>query len=209
MANWLTQENAFIFRIIHKRNLGFILEHGIVCRNGQPQDANFTSIGTEDIIDKRDKKIVAILPGGTLSDYVPFYFAPRSPMLYSVHKNEICPQEEIVYLVSKLEKVMETELSFAFTDGHALMQFSQVYNSPEDLDKVDWEVMRAVYWNDTPEDNDKKRRRMAEFLVYEHFPVEAIGLVAVKNEQKKRQVEQILSKFGKNIPVKVYENWYY
>ena len=209
MSNWLTKENAFLFRITHRRNLGFILEHGIVCRTTELQDENFVSIGTDDIIQKRDKVLVTVPLGGTLSDYIPFYFAPRSPMLYSIHRQKICPQEEVIYLVSKLQKVLEAELSFFFTDGHALMQFTQVYQDPKDLDKIDWEVMRAVYWNDTTEDSDRKRRRMAEFLVHEHFPVECIGLIAVKNQKKKKQVEQLLYQSNRQIPVKVYENWYY
>lgn len=66
-----------------------------------------------------------------------------------------------------------------------------------------------LYWNDTAEDIDRKRRRMAEFLIYEYFPVNCIGLIAVKNEQKKQEVEQIVSQKQQQIPVKVYENWYY
>lgn len=112
-------------------------------------------------------------------------------------------------MVSKLEKILEAELSFIFTDGHALMQLTNNYCQVSDLDKVDWEVMRAIYWNDTIQDSDRKRRRMAEFLVHEYFPVDCIGLIAVKNERKKQQIEKILSKFGKNIPVKVYEDWYF
>ena len=41
-------------------------------------------IGNPDLIDKRTHRIVPAPPGGTLSDYVPFYFTLYSPMLYNI-----------------------------------------------------------------------------------------------------------------------------
>ena len=33
------------------------------------------------------------------------------------------------------------------------------------FDKVDWELVPARYWADQPDDNDRQRRKQAEFLV--------------------------------------------
>jgi len=47
---------------------------------------------------------VPLAPYGCVADYVPFYFAPRSPMLYKLHKggvpNYTGGQDPLVYLVS-------------------------------------------------------------------------------------------------------------
>jgi ssDNA thymidine ADP-ribosyltransferase, DarT len=61
------------------------LENGLFCRNSEDCDPDYYNIGYKNLIDKRGSRIVPVEPGGVLNDYVPFYFAPRSPMLYSIH----------------------------------------------------------------------------------------------------------------------------
>src|SRR6476469_2089684 len=80
----LTPEKAQIFRITHIKNVPWILENGVHCRNSDCSDPEFIQIGSPDLIDKRKFKRVKIAPWGTLSDYVPFYFTPHSPMLYNI-----------------------------------------------------------------------------------------------------------------------------
>ncbi len=48
------------------------------------RDPNFREIGSPDFIDKRAHRMVPVPPGGTLSDYVPFYFTPWLPMLMNI-----------------------------------------------------------------------------------------------------------------------------
>ena len=54
------------------------------CRNSTIRDPNFVPIGNADLIDKRHTRQVRCPPGGTLSDYVPFYFTPFTPMLLNI-----------------------------------------------------------------------------------------------------------------------------
>ena len=81
---WLSEQNALIFRITHIDNVRWMLQHGLHCRNGD-QDPDFVTIGLQDVIDRRHEHTVPIHPGGTLSEYVPFYFTPFSPMAYNIH----------------------------------------------------------------------------------------------------------------------------
>ena len=37
----------------------------------------------------RKSMLVPLAPYGCVADYVPFYFAPRSPMLYKLHKGGV------------------------------------------------------------------------------------------------------------------------
>lgn len=67
MALQLTQENARIFRIIHRGCLPWILDNGLHCRNSETRDPNFKTIGNPDLIDKRAARIVPAGLGGVLS----------------------------------------------------------------------------------------------------------------------------------------------
>ena len=60
---------------------------------------------------------------GTLADYVPFYFAPRSPMLYTIHGGNVAGytegQKPVVHLVSSVDAAVALGKPWCFTDGHA------------------------------------------------------------------------------------------
>src|SRR5437870_5729775 len=80
----LTAEKALIFRITHIENVPWILANGLHCCNSNCLDSNFRQIGNPDLIDKRTTRTVPIAPYCRLSDYVPFYFTPHSPMLLNI-----------------------------------------------------------------------------------------------------------------------------
>lgn len=209
--NFINSKQAFIFRITHIENLPFILKQGLHCRNCEPQDPNFAPIGSGDIISKRDRFQVPIAPKGVLSDYVPFYFAPRSPMLYKAYVNNDRPppQREIVYLVSKAQIIADSSLQYVFTDGHAIMGFTAYFNQLQYLENIDWQTMRLKYWRDTPDDNDRRRKRMAEFLVYNQVPIECVKMIGVYDESMKNQVENLIQEHQRNIIVKVSRPWFF
>jgi hypothetical protein len=118
----LTSENAYIFRITHKDNLPWILDNGVHCRKSPKQDPNFVSIGIPDLIEKRNLQQVAEPPGGTLSDYIPFYFTPLSIMAYNIYTGHNVRQrtnDEVVILVASLRDLQKAAVPFLFTDRHA------------------------------------------------------------------------------------------
>jgi hypothetical protein len=88
MSN-LNPQKALIFRITHVSNVAWILANGLHCSNSGHSDPNYVPIGNSEIITRRAARIVPIAPGGTLSDYVPFYFTPYSPMLYNIKTGRV------------------------------------------------------------------------------------------------------------------------
>ena len=137
--------------------------------------------------------------GGTLADYVPFYFAPRSPMLFTIHRGNVEGYQEgqrpIVHLVASVEAAVKVGRPWVFTNGHAEMAYSDFCVNLERLDEfVDWGVMRSNYWNDTMDQPDRKRQRQAEFLVHEFFPWTAIERIGVRDQAIRQQVELALIK---------------
>lgn len=64
-------------------------------------------------------------------------------------------------------------------------------------------------WNDTAEDPDRMRRRMAEFLVHERVPLRCMAGFAVRTEQMRERVGEMLTAHGVTLPVLVRPSWYY
>src|SRR5690606_1500593 len=133
----------------------------------------------------------------SLGDYIPFYFGSRTPMLYVIQKgfNGVVPTppEEIVYCVSSVQKIVDSHLSFVFTDGHAIDSFSSQY-AEADVSQlgtlIDWEAVNAIDWKKET-DLDLKRRKQAEFLVLGDVPSEAILGFIVYNEEAKDRLKSL------------------
>lgn len=208
--------DIFLYHITNIRNLESILRHqALICKNNIDElRAEYINIAYEGIQDKRSKKIIMLQPYGNLHDYVPFYFAPRSPMLYAIHKGLVEGynegQNSIIYLVIRLSKIIEQKSIFVFSDGHAIISYTDFYNDLKQLNSViDWDIMKAKYWNNTREDGDRKRRRQAEFLIYQSISVNLFEKIVVYNNAKAQQVLNILSTFNQEIPFFIDPTWYY
>jgi hypothetical protein len=204
-----------IYHITHLRNLpNIVRDGGLWCDQVVMQrQLAYVSIAHQHIKDRRARKMVPCAPGGKLADYVPFYFAPRSPMLYVINRGGVQGytegQRPILHLVSSAETVQVAGLSFAFTDGHAEMDISRFFTDLHDLDKVDWEMMQATYWNDTLQDGDRKRRRQAEFLVHQFFPLKLIERIGVINHTLRLQVTALFPDLASRPPITIEPAWYY
>ncbi len=206
---------TYIYHITHLKNLKSIFESDCIWCDSEIKTRSIETQGIayEAIKQRRARRPVPTCQQGYLSDYVPFYFAPRSPMLYAIHcgtvENYQEGQSSVLHLVSKVETVAEKQLPFTFTNGHAEMMPTEFYESLDDIDKIDWKLMKAEFWNDTEDDINRKWRRQAEFLVHNHFPIELVAGIGVISEEIKSQVEEILRIFKKEITVAVLPQWYY
>lgn len=207
-------EEKLLYHITDINNLESILQHGGLLASNvvKQKDVEYENIAHNNIQDRRAMKIVPLPPHGNLHDYVPFYFASKSPMLYAIHKGQVegyeKGQNQIIYLISRTDIIHNAGLDYVFTDGHAVMGFTEFFKNLEDLDKVDWEVMKSRFWFDTEEDPDRKRRRQAEFLVHEAVPINVLLGFAVKDEEIQRKVEEVIDKYNIDKPVAV-RYWYY
>jgi hypothetical protein len=121
------------------------------------------------------------------------------------------PQGEIVYLVCQLKKLIDSGLSFVFTDGHARIALSGHYNSLNDLNKVNWEVVRAKQWANTLDNHDRQRHKQAEFLVHNHVPTDCISAILVYDQERAKFAKETVAALGLQIPVHMEkgQKWYY
>jgi hypothetical protein len=206
-------KRILLYRITHYQNLEFILQNGMHCPNSPFQDPNYINIGKKDIINKRSAKPVRLYPSpGMINEYVPFYFCYRSPMLGSIkvgNSDFKGTQDEIIYLVTDLNHIKKHSCEFVFTDGQALIAYSKFFDDESDFDKLDWEAINSNQWGGNQSDNDKMRRKMAEFLVKDYVPIEALIGIAVMNQQMEQTVTQIVTQIGADIPIIVKTDWYF
>lgn len=206
---------TYIYHITHLKNLKSILESSCIWCDNEIQTHNIETQGIayQAIKDRRARRAVPTCKQGFLSHYVPFYFAPRSPMLYAVHCGTVANYQEgqssVLHLVAKIEEVSKRNLPFTFTNGHAEMMLTEFYESLDDLDKIDWDLMQSNFWFDIEDDINRKWRRQAEFLVHHKFPVDLIAGIGVISEEVKSEVEEILKASGKEKKVAVLPQWYY
>lgn len=206
---------TYIYHITHIENLADILRSRCLRCYQQIHKSGMhpVNIAHQTIQDRRANTVIPLWPGGVLHDYVPFYFAPRSPMLYAIQKNQVegyrDGQAPIIHLVSSVEKIIATGHSFIFTDGHATMSLSQFYSDVADLSHIDWATMQSKYWNDTIDHPDRRRLRQAEFLVYNSVVWEALIGIGVLDAHIQNQVNSILASMSMSLPVAIRPHWYY
>ena len=204
-----------IYHLTHVDNLGSVIQcGGLLSHNAKLQRGiGHRNIAHDTIQDRRARTRVRCGPQGVLHDYVPFFFGPRPPMLYSISTGFVEGyaegQEPLIYLVTTAQAVGKSSCRWVFTDGHATMAFTDFYDDLRDLDKVDWQVMRSRYWYDTPEQPDRKRRRQAEFLIRDLCPWDLIAEIGVMTADVRERVNTILASVDQRPLVTVRRAWYY
>lgn len=206
-----------IYRIIHIDNLHIYLRRNrLHAPNFMPSDGLvWKRIEDETVQAKRYETALAKGPGGTILDYVPFYFGPRSPMLlrlatkYKVRYTGT--QDEIIYLYSTVQEMVTQKRKFVFSDGHGLARFTDWFDDLTMLGELDWDVIYADWWNDTAERPDRERRKQAEFLVHQSCGWGRILEIGVMTPGMKVRVEAVLKLHpnAKAPPVSVRDSWYY
>src|ERR1700730_1341437 len=211
----LTPAKALIFRITHISNVPWLLDHGLHCPSSEIRDATFRRIGNLDLIAKRVNRVVPIAPGGTLSDYIPFYFTPCSPMLLNIKTGVQgvvqLPMSEIVILVSSLHRVSAHVVAFFSTDRRFFLQMSRLFLSSrlEDLDRLDGPNLRARDFRRSPDDPGKIEKYQAEALIHRHLPASALLGLACHGTAQREALEALLVQRGLALKVVARPGWYF
>lgn len=204
-----------IYRIMHAANLSQLVQAGrLVCENLRAgHNGLWRSIAHENIQHRRRVTTVPCGPGGVVNDYVPWYFGPKSPMLYAHFKGNVPGnpdgQQAIIYLRSTVQAVIQAGLPFVFTDGHSIMFNSNFHADPARLDQVDWPLMRAKYWHAIDGDPDRPRRRQAEFLVHQTFPWGLVQEVVVFDAARHALARTCLQAAAHQPTLRIDPTWYY
>ncbi|MGY2801618.1 type II toxin-antitoxin system toxin DNA ADP-ribosyl transferase DarT [Thermostichus sp. MS-CIW-25] len=207
-----------IYHITHVCNLqgivttGGLLSDAAILQQGGPTQA----IGMSKIKQRRIKELeVSCHPGTKVGDYVPFYFCPRSIMLYVIHcanHPELTyrgGQTPIVHLEADLYRVIawadHNGVRWAFSLSNAGARYAEFRSQPDCLGELDWNAIAARDFRDP----DIKERKQAEFLVHRYFPLDLVERIGVCQASVKDRVNRALTGSKYNPAVEVHVDWYF
>jgi hypothetical protein len=215
-----------LFHITAIANLPAICAAGaLVSKNGSAAvGVAYQNIAHATIQGRRAAKPAPDPPGGTLHDYVPFYFAPRSPMLSAIHSGKVAGcelrQEDIVHLETSVERVTSFDEEFVFYDRNASLAFSSAFTDLAHLNEVAWELLTeppvldgfCKYFMNKRESEryaDRMEKRQAEFLVRNRVPLQQFTRIGVASAAKAAEVQSLLATARVPLPVVVQTDWYF
>lgn len=207
-----------IYHITHVDNLrsivtdGGLLSDAAMLARGGPLQA----IGMSSIKLRRIEELEVPCHAGTkVGDYVPFYFCPRSMMLYVIYcanHPELTyrgGQEPIVHLEADLHAVVQwantNGVRWAFSLSNAGAYYAEFYATEGELDQLDWDAIAATDFRDP----DVKERKQAEFLVYEQFPFTLVECIGVRSAAIRLRATATLAGSNPAPSVDVRPEWYF
>jgi hypothetical protein len=210
-----------IYHITHIDNLP-----SIATSMGLISDANRIAnrldcslVGMSSIKQRRLNEIEVLCHLGTkVGQYVPFYFCPRSIMLYIIYmKNhpELAyrgGQEPIVHLEADLNSVMNwahtNGACWAFSDGNASACTTNFYKDSTDLIHLDWSAIRASDFREAK----IKEGKQAEFLMFDTFPwtlIEKIGTINRTMAIKAQTAQTAMARVEHQPVIAIEPSWYF
>jgi hypothetical protein len=212
-------KDRWIYHFTHLDNLRAILDDGylacdVTARQGKIQ----TEVGDPDIKESRRQRPILAGPGGQVGDYVPFYFATRSPMMFRIacdHRDSRAGcypggDRPLVYLVTSVGSVVDAALRWVATDGNAATATTEFTSDLQAVEAmVDWPLMTAERWSNSAEDMDRQRRRQAEFLVHQRLSTDLVRWIGTYSDHYGSRVRSLLADDPLAERIIVRPAWYY
>lgn len=205
-----------IYHIAHVDRLPSIVAAGGLLSDAmvQAQALGGTMIGMNNIKQRRLTELqLDSHPGLFVGACVPFYFCPRSVMLFLIHRRNAeltyqGGQAPIIHLQADLGAVVAwanaQPARWAFTLSNAGSYFFEDRNDLARLGEINWPAVQATDWR-----GGLKEGKQAEFLLEQRFPWHLIERIGVHSAAVYGQVVNVLPANGHRPPVEVRPDWYY
>lgn len=200
--------NILIYHITAVENLPGILAEGGLHSDAAMAQRHPTVIGYDHIKKRRLEELSVICCGMRfVGEFAPFYFCPRSPMLYTINLGNTgrpagC-QNTIVHLVSTVAAGIGLGRAWAISDGNAGASYTSFYSELSALESLDWEAIRATSWK------GRTHQKSAELLVADFFPWTAVHKIGCHNGGVSSQVAALLRDQPHRPLVETKPEWYY
>lgn len=144
---------------------------------------------------------------------VPFYFCPRSIMLYLIYRGD---HEELSYRggqgpIIHLEADLQASVAWAneagrrwaYTLSNAGARYFEDRNDLAQLHEIDWSAVQARNWQSC------KEGKQAEFLMEHAFPWDLVERIGVHSRPIYQRVASVLPPDGHRPAVEIRTDWYY
>ncbi|MGM0562675.1 MAG: type II toxin-antitoxin system toxin DNA ADP-ribosyl transferase DarT [Pseudomonadota bacterium] len=221
-------EHPKIYHIVHVDRLPSIIAEGtLLCdaeiarrANANPANDMGTTIGMNSIKQRRLSELTLMShPDLYVGQCVPFYFCPRSIMLFLIfcaNHRELAyrdGQAPIVHLEADLKATVDWANSngfrWAFTLSNAGAYYFEDRADLSQLDKIDWEAVETKRWSGHGIPMSVKESKQAEFLLEQSFPWHLVTRIGVNSRQVYGQVREVLSEAHHKPHVEIRPDWYY
>jgi len=205
-----------IYHIVHVDNLASIVRDGALFPDSvMVERAGGTVIGMGSIKRRRLILPVPCHPRTCVGDYVPFYFCPRSIMLYVIYcanHSELAyrgGQQPIVHLESDLHRVVEwaeaNGRSWAFSLSNAGAVYTQFRTGLGRLGEINWNAVAATDFRPA----DIKEGKQAEFLLGNSFPWSLVERIGVHSPAIVARVSAAMGDAAHRPTIEIRRDWYY
>ena len=211
-----------IYHILHADRLPSVLDAGCLWSDAEMVNRGGTGtvIGMSRIKQRRLTELtLASHPGLFVGQCVPFYFCPRSVMLYLIWRANDPDlayrggEEPIVHLEADLEACVQWAQQsghrWAFTLSNAGARYFEDRSSLDALDEVDWDAVAATKWSGSGVASSVKDGKQAEFLVERHFPWQLVERIGTRSREAAQQVAAAMAGQAHRPVVEIKTDWYY
>jgi len=206
-----------IYHILHVDRLPSVLADACLFSDAAMQGRTGcgTTIGMGTIKGRRLRLPVRCHPGTCVGDYVPFYFCPRSVMLYVIYRAN---HPELTFRggqgpILTLEADLDATIAHAEAAGipwaislqNAGAAYASFRADRAALAELDWAAINARDFR-APE---VKEAKQAEFLLHGRFPWRLVERIGVQNAATGRKALGCLAGAAHIPPVRLMPDWYY
>ena len=214
--------NPMIYHIVSVDRLSSIIRDGHLWCDAEMirrGDAG-TNIGMTHIKQRRrDELTLTSRPCLYVGGCVPFYFCPRSVMLYVIYRatdpdlSYRGGQESVLHLEANMRQAVAWADArgqrWAFTSSNAGSYRFEDYADLARLDELDWAAIQASQWSGEGVPNLWKEAKQAEFLMERSFPWELITRIGVRSPGIGARAMHAMRGASHCPPVEVRRDWYY
>lgn len=212
-----TPDRPKIYHITHVSNLSHIIRDGVLWSDQScaSKCLDCTQIGLTDLKRRRLEQLRVKCHAETfVGEYVPFYFCPRSIMLYILHMGNLPGltyrggQQPIIHLEADLESAIrwadDLGIRWAFSNMNAGARLAEFFKSRDDLPRINWDAVRSDDFR-----HEEKEGKQAEFLMHGSFPWRPVERIGVCCQKTLIQVQASLADASHKPLASVVREWYF